>query len=421
MGPENFPGLLFWIKREPAADTMKKATEKGTVMQKIKVMHILTDTNIGGAGTLLYNTMVCGDASRFDYVVVLPKGSRLIERFLPLSCRVVTVDCGQDRSIEWGALGEYIRVIREVRPDILHTHAALTARLAGRLCRVPVCIQTRHCVFPLSSWQKNALFRLAFRIGSRLLSDRVIAVAEAAKENLLLLGMDERQIEVIINGVLPIRSCEQDEIEALRGAWGVDASHFVVGMPARLEEYKGQETVIRATALCRDTAPELRVLLIGDGSQEDRYRELAKKLDVEDRVMFTGFVSDMAPYYALMDLGVNASFGTETSSLSLSEGMSAGVPALASNYGGNPRMINVGINGFLFPPRDEKALANLLLLLYRDRQLLEDLSKGARRLYSEKFTADAMVQQLEGLYERMMTRCQKKGGQLKHQPDFFAQ
>lgn len=50
-------------------------------MQRIKVMHILTDTNVGGAGTLLYNTIRCGDEKRFDYIVVLPQGSRLIERF----------------------------------------------------------------------------------------------------------------------------------------------------------------------------------------------------------------------------------------------------------------------------------------------------------------------------------------------------
>ncbi len=389
-------------------------------MQKIKVMHILTDTNIGGAGTLLYNTMRCGDAARFDYVVVLPEGSRLIERFEPLSCRVVTVNCGQDRSWEMGALKEYIRVIRRERPDILHTHAALTARIAGRGCRVPVCIQTRHCVFPLSAWQKNGLFRLAFRMGSRLLSDRVIAVAEAAKENLLQLGMDERQIEVIINGVLPVRLCEQKEVEALRQRWGLTASHFIVGMPARLEPYKGQETVIRAAALCREAAPELRFLLIGDGSQIQAYRALADELGVSDRVIFTGFVSDMAPFYALMDLNVNASFGTETSSLSLSEGMSVGVPAVASDYGGNPRMIEEGVNGFLFQPHDAGELADLLLRLRNDRSLLGELSEGARRLYHERFTADAMVRQLEGVYLRMMARAQKRRRYLRRRADFFA-
>ena len=78
-------------------------------MPKIKVMHVLTDTNIGGAGTLLYNTMRCANHDHFDYVVVLPRGSRLIERFRPLACRVVTVNCAQDRSLEPLALPEYIR------------------------------------------------------------------------------------------------------------------------------------------------------------------------------------------------------------------------------------------------------------------------------------------------------------------------
>jgi glycosyltransferase involved in cell wall biosynthesis len=169
-----------------------------------------------------------------------------------------------------------------------------------------------------------------------------------------------------------------------------------------LEEYKGQGTVLRAAALCKNAAPDMRFVFMGDGSQIDRYRELARELDIEDRVIFTGFVDDVAPYYALMDLNVNASFGTETSSLALSEGMSVGVPALASDYGGNPRMIERGVNGFLFPPHDEQALASLLLRLHDDRALLSELSVGARRLYQEKFTAPAMVARLEGLYTRVM-------------------
>ena len=371
-------------------------------MRKIKVMHVLTDTNIGGAGTLLYNTICCGNTERFDYIVVLPKGSRLIDRFMTLPCRIALVACGQDRSFEAGALAEYVRLIRRERPDILHTHAALTARIAGRLCRVPVCIQTRHCVFPVTAWQRSAAFRFLFRHGSRLLSDRVVAVADAARDNLVALGMDEGQIEVIINGVLPLRECDDGEVDALREQWGLAETHFVVGMSARLEEYKGQGTVLRAAVLCKNAAPDIRFVFMGDGSQIDRYRELARELDIEDRVIFTGFVEDVAPYYALMNLNVNASFGTETSSLALSEGMSVGVPALASDYGGNPRMIESGVNGFLFPPKDAQALADLLLRLHDDRTLLSELSAGARRLYLERFTAPAMAARLEGLYTRLM-------------------
>jgi glycosyltransferase involved in cell wall biosynthesis len=191
-------------------------------------------------------------------------------------------------------------------------------------------------------------------------------------------------------------------VDALRQSLGLTERHFVVGMPARLEHYKGQSTVLEAAARCKNAAPDMRFLFLGDGSQIGRYQQLAKTLDIEDRVRFCGFVDDLAPYYALMNVNVNASFGTETSSLSLSEGMSVGVPALASRYGGNPRMIESGVNGFLFPPHDAKALADLLLRLHDDLALLHSLSEGALRLYRERFTAEAMVRQVEGLYTRLV-------------------
>ncbi len=369
---------------------------------KIRVLHILTDTNIGGAGTLLYNMLRCADTAQFDYTVALPSASRLVERLSALPCRVVELPVGRDRSCEPRALGAYIRLLRKLRPDILHTHAALTARLGGWLCRVRVRIQTRHCVFPLTAWQRTGMARLLFRWGSKLLSHRVIAVAEAAKQNLVELGMDPRQITVIINGVLPMRKCEREEVEALRRRLGLNETHFVVGMPARLELYKGQQTVLRAALLCRTAAPEMRFVFIGDGGQIDRYRDLARALGIEDMVRFVGFAEDVAPYYALMDVNLNASYGTETSSLSLSEGMSVGVPAVASRYGGNPRMIVEGENGLLFPPEDPRALADTLLRLRNDAALRARLSAGAKQHYLTRFTAAAMVHQLEELYREAL-------------------
>jgi glycosyltransferase involved in cell wall biosynthesis len=377
-------------------------------MQKIKVMHILTDTNIGGAGTLLYNTMCCGDATRFDYIVVLPKGSRLIDRFMPLNCRVVTVKCGQNKSFEISALTEYVRLIRRERPDILHTHAALTARLAGKICRVPVCIQTRHCVFPMAAWQKNALFRFMFRHGSRILSDRVIAVADAAKDNLVALGMDADQIEVIINGVLPLRQCGESEVEAVRDRWGLDEAHFVIGMIARLEEYKGQETVLRAAALCKNAAPNMRFIFMGDGSQIDRYRCLARELDMEERVIFTGFIDDVAPYYALMSVNVNASFGTETSSLALSEGMSVGRAAVVSDYGGNGAMVENGVSGVVVSRADSNALAAALSWLEGDRTRLARMNAAALLRYNERFTPQRMTRELEDFYLEQLCGADRK-------------
>ena len=370
--------------------------------KKIKVVHVLTDTNVGGAGTLLYNTMCAADHEHFDYAVVLPEGSRLAERLIALPCRVLTMKGGRDRSLDVCAIPEYVRLLRRERPDILHAHSALAARIAGRLAQVPTCVQTRHCVFPLKPWQRSKGARWLFRHGTHLLSDRVVAVAEAARDQLCDMGLDSDSIEVIINGVQPMRSCTLQEMVALRNHLGVSEGDFVVGMVARLENYKGQATLLRAVAMCAEQAPRLRALLVGDGSREAEYRALAAELGVNDRVIFCGFAEDVAPYYALMAVNVNASSGTETSSLSLSEGMSAGVPCVVSDFGGNPKMVVDGDNGLIFQTGDHAQLSQALVRLYEDRALLARLSVGARRHFRERLTAKGMVRQLEGMYERLL-------------------
>ena len=118
------------------------------------------------------------------------------------------------------------------------------------------------------------------------------------------------------------------------------------------------------------------------------------------KVIFTGFVNDVAPYYNIMNLNLNCSIGTETSSLALSEGMSLSIPAIATTYGGNPFMITDGVNGFLVPERDPAAMAEKICEIIENPSLYEKLSKGAYEMYEKKFTASAMTRQLEELYEK---------------------
>jgi glycosyltransferase involved in cell wall biosynthesis len=117
-----------------------------------------------------------------------------------------------------------------------------------------------------------------------------------------------------------------------------------------------------------------------------------------------GFVEDVAPYYGLMNVNVNASYGTETSSLALSEGMSLGIPAVASTYGGNTYMVRDGVNGLLFPPHDSTALRHALLRLLQDEPLREQLSLGARTFFEQHLTARAMTEQLEAFYLELWQR-----------------
>jgi glycosyltransferase involved in cell wall biosynthesis len=181
-------------------------------------------------------------------------------------------------------------------------------------------------------------------------------------------------------------------------------------MVARLEEYKGQSTLLSSIKqlLGREPHAPIYAVLCGDGAYRSNLEMQAEQLGISDRIRMVGFCRDIAPYYGIMDINVNASYGTETSSLALSEGMSVGVPAIASDFGGNPYMIRDGYNGLLFPAKDSTALTDALLKVYRNRDLLRTFGENAHRFYAKHLTARGMTEQMEALYRTLYQ--QKKHG-----------
>ncbi len=370
----------------------------------IRVLHVLTDSNIGGAGRLLVNVLHNMDRTRYTVAVVLPRDSDLIPAVRGERWDVIEMDHGRDRSFELSAVGELRKIIRDWRPDIVHTHSALSAKIAAWQCRVPVRFYTRHCAFdPPRRMTVFPLKQLNGLVNGTLATD-IVAVADAAKKNLTDTGVDEKKITVIINGVEPMRRTGEEERAALRASLGIGDETFVCGIPARLEAYKGHAYLLETARLVLAEEPDTVFLLIGGGTEEENLRKRAEELGVSGSVRFTGFVNDVAPYLNIMDLNLNCSWGTETSSLALSEGMSLGIPAVATTYGGNPYMVNDGVNGLLVPVKDSAAMADAILRLIRDRTLLAALSEGAERMYRERFTASVMTEKLEALYEAALRR-----------------
>jgi glycosyltransferase involved in cell wall biosynthesis len=107
-----------------------------------------------------------------------------------------------------------------------------------------------------------------------------------------------------------------------------------------------------------------------------------------------------------MDVNVNCSVGTETSSLALSEGMSLGIPAIVSDYGGNPYMVRHGINGLVCPQGDSLALAEAIERLSREKTLYTRLSRQARLRFAEELNAEAMTKKTEKLYAELFRSTQ---------------
>ena len=363
----------------------------------IRVVEAISDMNIGGAGVLLMNRIKHTDKSRFDITVLLPKGSLLCEELKKEGIKLCEINGCSDRSFDVFALFVVVRAIKRLSPDILNSHGCLNARFAGRFFGVRANIYTRHCDFPVKNIYKLKAIRTFMRILNNFLNDGIIAVSESAKRNLLLLGVDKEKITVIINGANELRKISNEEKLALRQRLNIPRDAFVVSIFARLEPYKDHVTFLKAAEILTKVG-NYHFLVVGEGSAANDLKMLAKEMGIEKNVSFTGFVKDVSPLMNITDINVNCSIGTETSSLALSEGMSLGVPAVVSDYGGNVYMVNNGVNGLIFRQRDHKMLAKKIAIMVSNPTLYQELSRNAKKRFNDELNAYRMTKATEKYY-----------------------
>jgi glycosyltransferase involved in cell wall biosynthesis len=283
---------------------------------------------------------------------------------------------------------------------MINAHGCLAARVAALIGGVKGRIYTRHCYYTLPKYMKKFPIRQMVGVANTLLSSRVIAVADAAKENLTDMGISEERVSVIINGVEGLRKYSAEERARERRALGIEG-RFCVGICARIEDCKGHDTFLRAARILLGRSDKYRFLIVGDGSERSRTEALASALGIRDKVIFTGFCRDVERYFNCMDVNVNCSRGTETSSLALSEGMSIGLPAVVSDYGGNAYMVRDGENGFVYGTGDFFTLAEKTERLASDVGLYRRMSEQAYDRYLSELNSKNMTEQTERLYRQI--------------------
>ncbi len=364
----------------------------------MKVIEAISDTNIGGAGVLLVTRLKNSDRSKLHTTVLIPKNSALKERLEAICIPTIEIDGCADRSLDFSAIKKYYSVFRKHRPDLVNCHGCFSARIAAKLCGVPCLIYTRHCAYPPKRWQTTKIGRRFIGKVQHMFCDHIIAVAEAAKQNLVDVGVSPERIEVIINGVEGLRKTDREERNALMRALGFPLDSFVVGICARLEPCKGHIDLLRAAEILLQSFRQYRFLIVGDGSQRKMLEEYCRKQGLSEYVRFVGFCEDVSPYVNLFRVQVNCSVGTETSSLALSEGMSLGIPSVASDFGGNPHMIMNGENGLIYPAAQPRILADKIQRIFSDEILYQRLSDGAYRRYTNEFRAKIMTKKTEDFY-----------------------
>ncbi len=366
----------------------------------LKIIEVSSDTNIGGAGKVLLNLLSEYDRSKYEIKVILPQNSLLKPHVEVLGVEIIEIDGIADKSLDWKAVGELIRIIKREKADIVHTHASMSARIAGRIAGAKV-IYTRHSVFPPPKSISQGIGKKINGFVNNIMADGIIAVAEAAKENLTDTGVDETKITVILNGVKGLEPNTAADKEQARKRFGIGEEEKVVSIVARLEDIKGHDYFIEAADMLLKEGINAKFVIAGTGSYEEHLKNKVKELGREDNIIFTGFIKDVEALMNITSIQCNASYGTEATSLALLEGMSLGIPAVVSDFGGNPGVISDGNNGFLVRKKNSEALADGIRKLLSDEALYAQLSEKSKEIFNKKFTAVAMTRQTEEYYDKI--------------------
>lgn len=357
----------------------------------IKIMQVLTDTNIGGAGMWLLNFLEFYDREELDVTVVIPVGSALKERVEALDVRVIEAENIGDKSFSPKGITALKNIISEENPDVVHTHASLSARIAAKLLKIPV-INTRHCIEP----NKKGIKKLVYRTVNRALSDSAVAVSKAVCDNLTDDGIPPEKVTVIYNGVQGLdRFSEADRARA-REKYGLEGS-CAVGIVARLEPVKNHMLFLEAAAAIHEINDRFRFVIVGDGSMEQKLKAEAERLGLSEAIVFTGYLQDTTEIMNAIDINVLTS-DREALSLSLIEGMSAGKPSVTTDAGGTREVVENGKSGIVVPVGDAVNLSAAIIRIASDPELAASYGEEGMRIAREKFSPIEMCEKLTRLY-----------------------
>jgi glycosyltransferase involved in cell wall biosynthesis len=302
------------------------------------------------------------------------------------------------------------RSLRRQGTQILHTYGFypnVFAIPAARLAGVPVIIGSIRDIGDIWTFWQHKVQKQCLR-----LADHIVVNAEAIKRDLLQRGYDVERVSVIPNGIDCERFRLQGNGEAVRREWNIPPGVPVVGVLARLMRIKGQEVFLRAAALIASKHPQARFVIVGgnniDHEYEDELKRLAERLGLKERVLFTGFRTDVPDLLAAFSVVVSPSLGLEGLSNSLLESMAAGVPVVATRVGGTPEIVEDGVTGLLVSPGDPDALAAAISRLLHDKTTATRLGQSARRRVFSRYSLEQAVASTERLYHELLLRARQK-------------
>jgi colanic acid/amylovoran biosynthesis glycosyltransferase len=338
------------------------------------------------------------DRFPFDKIDIVPKPAALhfLRRFWFRQL------CDKPWEISSGELRTLISALEKMNAQLLHIffgHIAVHLLPLIRAWPKP-SIVSFHGADVLIDMEKSAYRKATSEMLD--LVRRVSVRSASLRRAVVDLGCDENKIDIVRTGI-PLEEFPFRERDfPTNGEWRIVQA-------CRLIEKKGLATALHAFTNFLAQYPNATLTIAGAGPLLDELRTLARKLKIENRVFFPGFLSQeklreifYASHIFLHPSETGGDGNQEGIPNSMLEAMASGLPVFATNHGGIPEAIENGVSGILVAERDQEALARVLLKSAQDRPLLSRLARAGANVVAEKFDQRRQVRRLEEIYRQLL-------------------
>ncbi len=357
----------------------------------IKILRAITRLNIGGPaihaillsralndGALFQSTLVTGTTAPHEGDMLDLARARSVEPLMlpALGREISPLD-------DLVSLARMVKLVRQLRPDIVHTHmakAGTVGRLAARICGVPLVVHTYHGhVFHgyFSPARTRVFLTIERALG--LATNRIIVVGDGQRDEIASYGVAPlRKLTTIRLGLELDQFLDAESYRGeLRRELGIDTDAPLVGIVGRLVPIKAPELFLQAAVKVRQALPSAQFLVVGDG---ERRQEL-----------------ETVRVYADLDVVALSSLN-EGSPVVLIEALASARPVVATAVGGVPEVVINGQTGLTVPVSDVASLSESILTLLRDPALADRLGQAGRQHVYPRYDSSRLVDDMRQLY-----------------------
>lgn len=367
------------------------------------VAHIIHHLGTGGMENGLVNLIKHMPAQRYRHLIICLKSYDAFRRRLPADVEVIALNKRDGNDI--GMLARLYRLLRERRPDIVHTRnlATLECQTVAALAGVRARVHGEHGrdIYDLDG--SNRKYIILRRLMRPFVKRYIAVSADLADWLLNTIRVNPARLSQIYNGVdasrfAPGGTTSRDALPAGFVAPG----EIVIGSVGRFAPVKGYVHLAKAFVdlVRQHPSLSLKLVLVGDGSERAACETIVAQAGLSARVWFAGDRSEVPALLRAFDIFVLPSLGEGISNTIL-EAMASGLPIVATHVGGNPELVHHD-NGILVPAADHAALADAIARYAANAELRSVHGRRGRAIVETRFSIQAMVQGYLGVYDDLV-------------------